>query len=90
MFEGCLAGHESGLDARGYDVVRANHGTCISAPVSTAFCGVFTTMSGPVASNLVLLGDLPACAQGNKVRFLGWCTESFPITSQRLTVSQHR
>ncbi len=38
-FEGCLAGHESGLDARGYDVVRANPGTCTSAPavVSTAF-----------------------------------------------------
>jgi hypothetical protein len=29
-------------------------------------------MSGPVASNLVLLSDLKTIAQGNKVRFLGW------------------
>jgi hypothetical protein len=89
-FGGCLAGHESGLDARGYDVVRASNGTCISAPVSTAFCGAFTTMSGPVASNLVLLNDLSAHAQGTKVRFLGWYMDSFPLVSQKLTVSQHR
>lgn len=29
-------------------------------------------MSGPIASNLVLLGDLERAAQGTKVRFLGW------------------
>lgn len=29
-------------------------------------------MSVPVASNLVLLGDLKTTAQGTKVRFLGW------------------
>ena len=29
-------------------------------------------MSGPVASNLVLLSDLKTIAQGTKVRFLGW------------------
>lgn len=29
-------------------------------------------MSGPVASNLVLLSDLETTAQGTKVRFLGW------------------
>jgi hypothetical protein len=29
-------------------------------------------MNGPVASTLVLLADLDACAPGTKVRFLGW------------------
>jgi hypothetical protein len=29
-------------------------------------------MSGPVASNLVLLSDLEQCVPGMKVRFLGW------------------
>jgi hypothetical protein len=91
VFGGCLAGHESGLDARGYDVVRANHGTCISAPaiVSTVLC-TFTTMSGPVPSNLVLLSDLPTCAAGTKVRFLGWYYERMRWESQKLTVSQYR
>ena len=42
------------------------------AIVSTAFCA-FTIMStAPVPSNLVLLSDLPTCAPGSKVRFLGW------------------
>jgi hypothetical protein len=31
-----------------------------------------STMSGPTPSTLVLLSDLPNCAQGHKVRFLGW------------------
>ena len=63
MTEGCLAGHESGLDARGYDVVRANHGTCISAPVSTAFCGAFTTYSAlAVDVDLLLRAEQAATA----------------------------
>lgn len=33
---------------------------------------LLNTMSGPVPSNLVLLGDLGKCAPGAKVRFLGW------------------
>jgi hypothetical protein len=84
---GCLAGHASGLDARGYDVVRANHGTCISVPaiVSTAFCAS-PTMSGPVPSDLVLLGDLPTCAPGTKVRFLGWYIECTRWQAWELTV----
>jgi hypothetical protein len=33
---------------------------------------IHNTMSGPIPSTLVLLSDLPNCAQGQKVRFLGW------------------
>lgn len=33
---------------------------------------VCRVMNGPVASTLVLLGELDKCAPGTKVRFLGW------------------
>lgn len=74
-FGGCLAGHESGQDARGYDVVALSmaRASPASAIVSTGCTPLRSSpMFGPVPSNLVLLNDLGKCASGTKVRFLGW------------------
>ncbi|CAA9962780.1 hypothetical protein P3342_002550 [Pyrenophora teres f. teres] len=50
-------------------------------------------MSAPVASNLVLLSDLPTCAQGTKVRFLGWYIASMlwrlRFTDQKASVDEY-
>jgi hypothetical protein len=40
------------------------------------------TMSGPVASNLVLLGELERSHPGTKVRFLGWCVSLFYVNAR--------
>ncbi|KAL1592000.1 hypothetical protein SLS60_011592 [Paraconiothyrium brasiliense] len=40
-------------------------------------------MNGPVASNLVLLGELDKCAPGTKVRFLG-CVDEYVLKSATL------
>ncbi|KAL1792656.1 hypothetical protein ACET3X_009163 [Alternaria dauci] len=45
-------------------------------------------MSGPVASNLVLLADLPACAQGSKVRFLG-CIDEYVTETATLRLKHN-
>jgi hypothetical protein len=81
VIEGCLAGHESGLDARGYDVAALSLARALRPRLQFpphSLRAPSSTMSGPVASNLVLLSDLPGCAQGTKVRFLGWYLDSRP------------
>ncbi|KAI4625919.1 hypothetical protein J4E80_003053 [Alternaria sp. BMP 0032] len=45
-------------------------------------------MSGPVASNLVLLSDLPGCAQGTKVRFLG-CIDEYVTKTATLRLKHN-
>ncbi|EDU44870.1 Ten1 domain containing protein [Pyrenophora tritici-repentis] len=49
--------------------------------------------STPVASNLVLLRDLPTCPHGTKVRFLGWYIASTPwrlrFTDQKASVDEY-
>ncbi|CAE7180018.1 Ten1 domain containing protein [Pyrenophora teres f. teres] len=45
-------------------------------------------MSAPVASNLVLLSDLPTCAQGTKVRFLG-CVDEYIVETATLRLKHH-
>ena len=61
-----------------YEVSWAGGGTCPLGLGSSdqGFVQLMNTtsdsMSGPVASNLVLLTDLETTAQGTKVRFLGW------------------
>ncbi|KAI4942689.1 hypothetical protein J4E91_009858 [Alternaria rosae] len=45
-------------------------------------------MSGPIASNLVLLSDLPACAQGTKVRFLG-CIDEYVTKTATLRLKHN-
>ncbi|KAL6704989.1 hypothetical protein ACN47E_007392 [Coniothyrium glycines] len=40
-------------------------------------------MSGPVPSQLVLLGDLPHCTPGTKVRFLG-CVDEYVVKTANL------
>ncbi|PSN72506.1 hypothetical protein BS50DRAFT_630529 [Corynespora cassiicola Philippines] len=40
-------------------------------------------MSGPVASNLVFLGDLAGCKAGTKVRFLG-CVDGYVVHTATL------
>lgn len=59
----------------GYDVGRASGmGTCALGVGHRIYrlLLVSNTMSGPVASNLVLLTDVKDCEPGKKVRFLGW------------------
>lgn len=66
------------MDQEGYEVSCASDGTCFLGLGSSdqGFVQLMNAtsddMSGPVASNLVLLTDLETTAQGTKVRFLGW------------------
>ncbi|KAF1931192.1 uncharacterized protein M421DRAFT_2709 [Didymella exigua CBS 183.55] len=45
-------------------------------------------MSGPVASNLVLLSDLKTTAQGTKVRFLG-CVDEYVVQTATLKLKHN-
>ncbi|KAJ4384876.1 hypothetical protein N0V86_000479 [Didymella sp. IMI 355093] len=45
-------------------------------------------MSGPVASNLVLLTDLKTTAQGTKVRFLG-CVDEYAVLTATLKLKHN-
>ncbi|KAH6621930.1 CST complex subunit Ten1 [Boeremia exigua] len=45
-------------------------------------------MSGPVASNLVLLSDLETTAQGTKVRFLG-CVDEYVVQTATLRLKHN-
>ncbi|KAJ4299448.1 hypothetical protein N0V90_004693 [Kalmusia sp. IMI 367209] len=45
-------------------------------------------MNGPVASSLILLGDLDKCAPGTKVRFLG-CVDEYAVKKATLRLKHN-